>query len=558
MASKGFRVIMAMSLLQSLLVARAAEGPAQAPAAPAPAALAAAGAAPAAPAPVKSFPVLEYRVEGNTLMRTIDIERAVMPYLGEGKSIKDVEGARQSLEKIYHDHGYQTVLVNIPQQEVSSGVVRLAVVEAPVGQMQIKGSRYHSLEVINATVPQLQGGVVPNFNEVQKELAQVNHTEDLHVTPVLRASTTPGQVDVDLNVQDELPLHATLEVNNRYSANTAHIRLIGEVSYDNLFQRDQSMSLQYQVAPEHPDEAEIWSLSYVIPTQSGLVWALYAVRSDSNIAAVGDLDVIGNGSIYGLRLIDPLPSMSPNFYHNFTAGIDYKDFKQDVALQGSDTLASPAKYPPFTLQYTATWLGSVDAAYRTAATTAARSSTTLDLGMSFLVRGLGTDAEQFSVKRYGAGPSYFIFHPSLQRQQILPGSFSLAVKVDGQLASGPLISNEQYGAGGVDSVRGYTESERLGDNGLRGSIELRTPQLLSGHSHFTQSYWYVFVDGARVRIIDPLPDQITGYDMSSEGIGFRFKVGGLSADMDGARANTAGYVTRAGSYSAQFRVSYGW
>src|SRR5277367_5085639 len=175
MASKRFWGIMAIAVLQSLLSARSAETLA------------------------KSFPILEYRVEGNTLMPTIDIERAVMPYLGEGKTIKDVESARQSLEKIYHAHGYQTVLVNIPQQEVSSGIVRLTVIEAPVGQVQIKGSRFHSLQEINATVPQLQGGVVPNFNEVQKELAQFNHTEDLHVTPVLRASATPGQVDVELD-----------------------------------------------------------------------------------------------------------------------------------------------------------------------------------------------------------------------------------------------------------------------------------------------------------------------------------------------------------------------
>jgi hemolysin activation/secretion protein len=542
MVSKRFWGIMAISLLQSPFIAKSAEAP-QA----------------AAPTPVKTFPVLEYQVEGNTLMRTIDIERAVTPYLGEGKSIKDVEAARQNLEKIYHDHGYQTVLVNIPQQEVSSGVVRLTVLEAPVGQVQVKGSRYHSLEVINATVPQLQGGVVPNFNEVQKELAQVNHTPDLHVTPVLRASTTPGQVDVDLNVQDELPVHAMVEANNRYSANTAHLRLIGEVSYDNLFQSNQSLSIQYQTAPEHPDEAKIWSLSYVIPTQSGLVWALYAVRSDSNIAAVGDLDVIGNGSIYGVRLIDPLASLDPNFYHSFTAGLDYKDFKQDVTLQGEDDLASPAKYSPFSLQYSATWLGPSDPHHSSAATTAARSNTTLDFGVNFVVRALGgTDADQFDHKRYGASPSFFIFHPDLQRQQILPWNWSLVAKVDGQLASGPLISNEQYGAGGLDSVRGYTEAERLGDEGGRGSLELRTPQLLSGYSHFTQSYWYLFTDGARVRILDPLPAQRTGYDLASYGIGFRFKYAGLSTDLDGARAVTAGYVTRAGSYSAQFRVNYGW
>ena len=465
MVSKTLRGIMAISLLQSSLMARSAEQPPQTqnPA------LSPAPAAPAEAAPVKYFPIMEYQVEGNTLMRTIDIERAVMPFLGEGKSIKDVEAARQNLEKIYHDHGYQTVLVNIPQQEVSSGIVRLSVVEAPVGQLAIKGSKYHSLETIEATVPQLQGGVVPNFNEVQKELAQVNHTDDLHVTPVLRASATPGQVDVDLNVQDTLPLHAMVEANNRYSANTSELRLIGEVSYDNLFQRNQSISVEYQTAPEHPDQAKIWSVSYVIPTQSGLVWALYAVRSDSNIAAVGDLDVIGDGSIYGLRLIDPLPSSNPSFYHNFTAGIDYKDFKQDVTLQGSDTLASPAQYAPFTLQYTATWLGQPVPAHQTAATTGARSSTTFDLGTNFLIDGFGTEGDQFAVKRAGASPTYVIFHPGLQRQQVLPFSWSLVAKVDGQVASGPLISNEQFGAGGVESVRGYTESERLGDISSRAS-----------------------------------------------------------------------------------------
>jgi hemolysin activation/secretion protein len=107
-------------------------------------------------------------------------------------------------------------------------------------------------------------------------------------------------------------------------------------------------------------------------------------------------------------------------------------------------------------------------------------------------------------------------------------------------------------------VRGYGEAERLGDNGGRASLELRTPQLLAGHSRFTNSYLYLFADGARVKILDPLPAQRTGYDLASEGIGFRFKYDGLLADVDGARADTAGYVTRAGSYSAQFRVNYTW
>ena len=96
---------MAVSILQFPLMARSADAPP------------AAAAGRAAPAPAKPFPILEYRVEGNTVMRAIDIERAVTPYLGLSKSIKDVEAARKSLENAYHSRGYQTVLVNVPPRK---------------------------------------------------------------------------------------------------------------------------------------------------------------------------------------------------------------------------------------------------------------------------------------------------------------------------------------------------------------------------------------------------------------------------------------------------------
>src|SRR5580658_2228847 len=179
MVSRKSWVIITVSALQLLssLTTRAAPPPVTPPA---PAAAPASGGSAAAPRTEKLFPILEYRVEGNKVLSQIDIERAVMPYLGIRKTIKDVEAARQNLEKTYHSHGYQTVLVNIPPQEVSSGIVRLAVVEASVGRLEIKGSRYHSLELIRSTVAQLAPGTTPDFNAVQKELADVNHSADLH------------------------------------------------------------------------------------------------------------------------------------------------------------------------------------------------------------------------------------------------------------------------------------------------------------------------------------------------------------------------------------------
>src|SRR5207249_3491848 len=127
--------------------------------------------APASPAlapepPAKTFPVLEYQVEGNTLLSTVDVERAVMSHLGESRSIQDIEAARAQLEKAYHDRGYKTVAVNIPQQKVADGVVRLHVNESPVGKLHIEGSRYHSLAAIRGKLPDFGEGRVPDFGAV--------------------------------------------------------------------------------------------------------------------------------------------------------------------------------------------------------------------------------------------------------------------------------------------------------------------------------------------------------------------------------------------------------
>ena len=504
------------------------------------------------------FPVLEYQIDGNTLLAVEDVERAVMPYLGEERTIKDIEAARAQLEQVYHDKGYKTVLVNIPQQRVTDGVVRLHVTEAAVGKLDIKGSRYHSLDAIRGKMPQLDEGSVPDFNAVQKELGTVNRSQDLRVTPVLKASSEPGHVDVDLQVEDKLPVHATLEVDNRYTANTTKLRATGEVRYDNLFQSNQSLDIQYQVAPERSSDAKVYSLSYVIPTDSNIVGAFYAIHNDSNIAAVGDVNVIGRGNIFGLRLIDSLPTYDRSFFHSLTAGIDYKDLTQDILLNASSsTIPSPAKYPVFSAQYSGTWMGKASAEGLPAATNAGVSNTILDAGINFSIRGLGTEREQFADRRAHASTSFFVFHPGLERQQILPWHWSLVARVEGQLASGPLLNSEEYSAGGADSVRGYVESERMADEGVRGSIELRTPQLLAHlFPRVERSYFLIFADGAHLRVLQPLPDQEYKYTLASAGVGMRFRWNGLSVSLDGARTFKDGYVTLADRYRGLFQLSF--
>ena len=58
-----------------------------------------------------------------------------------------------------------------------------------------------------------------------------------------------------------------------------------------------------------------------------------------------------------------------------------------------------------------------------------------------------------------------ILRPSFSQEFAFYTNWVTTFRADGQWASEPLISIEQFGAGGVNSVRGYHEGEVFGDTG---------------------------------------------------------------------------------------------
>lgn len=491
------------------------------------------------------FDIMEYRIEGNSVLPTGKIEQAVYPFLGEAKSIDDVEQARAALEKSFYDAGYLTVLVNIPEQNVEVGLVRLEVVEGKVEKLRVVGSHYYSLGAIKSRVPEFAEGHVPNFTEVQKQITAINGTPDRRVAPVLRPGKTPGKVEVDLKVQDTLPFHGGIELNDRYSANTTHSRLSGSMRYDNLWQRDHSLGISFQVTPENTDETKVLSATYMIPT-GGDFWAMYGVISKSNVSAVGDVNVIGNGNILGVRYIHPLPALK-TYFHSLTLGVDYKDFQESTGLLGADSFNTPIAYTPFNIGYDATLQGD-------------DSTTQMNLGITLSIRGLGNDEQEFANKRYLAKSDFAYVRADIKHTQQLYKGWQLFANVTGQLANQPLISSEQFAIGGLDSVRGYLESAALGDQGINGTLELRTPPLAKYLSdQIADLHALAFYDAGHVSISEPLSGQTETFNLASVGVGLHLKGWhGLFSELDFARVlRTSGLISE-GDSRLHFRVGFDW
>jgi len=90
-------------------------------------------------------------------------------------------------------------------------------------------------------------------------------------------------------------------------------------------------------------------------------------------------------------------------------------------------------------------------------------------------------------------------------------------------------------------VRGYLESEALGDSGWFLTAEIRTPSLLpsttreakgvAGEKTGNEWRFHAFWDGGQLYLNDPLPDQIDIFRLSSWGLGTRFT---LREDVEGS------------------------
>ena len=122
--------------------------------------------------------IRDYRVTGAHRLPEVEVQEAVYPFLGPGRTERDVEQARAALEKAYYDKGFQTVSVEVPPQQASRGIVILQVVEAKVGRLRVHGSRYFSLAAIKKKAPSIAEGNVPNFNEITRDIVALNQFTD--------------------------------------------------------------------------------------------------------------------------------------------------------------------------------------------------------------------------------------------------------------------------------------------------------------------------------------------------------------------------------------------
>lgn len=438
--------------------------------------------APAVP-PEQTFAINGFQVEGNTVLPSKKVDKIISVHTGPNRRFSDVEAARAELEAAYHEAGYPTVLVIVPEQTIEGGIIKLQVVESKLGQIEIVGNRHFLQRYILDRLPSLRPGAILYEPTVMAELNRLSSNPDLKITPVLSVGETPGTVDLKLQVEDRLPLHASLEWNNRGTPNTPRQRLSGTIQYNNLFDRDHIITLQTTQTPQDWGAVAVYSLSYVIPFSQDQMIAVYGAVSKSNSVLAGavvsivggELNVAGDAVIIGGRYIFPLSTSD-----QLSLGVDYKRLGKNEATFpgefGTALITNRVYYTPMSVAYTGSRFDE-------------NGTTRFSASVRGYIAGMvpGGDEEDFGGSnddpigmpgnRKGSTGTFAVFQAGVERSQPLPKGFLLSGKLDGQVSTEPLISAEQYFAGGIDTVRGYRENEALGDDAIHWMLDLFTPPL---------------------------------------------------------------------------------
>ncbi len=512
-----------------------------------------------AAAPEVKFDVYEFVVEGNTVLPSELVERTVQPFMGPERTFKDIDAAREALEKVYQDAGYLSVVVSVPNQRVDAGEVRLEVTEATVERLNVTGSQYHLPSRIAGQVPSLAKGQIPYFPEVQRQLADVQ-SADVSVTPIINPGEQPDGIGVDLKVQDTLPVQGSLELNNRQSFNTSKGRMAANLAYGNLFQAGHRIGLGWNYAPWRPNDGNTLSLLYSLPLSARDDLTLSATHSSSNTPIVtGDGgNTVTRGNQYALRWQRSLPARTWPLTHSFYAGLDYKRNADQTSIPFTVNTPKPAlRYVVVNTGYSLTWRGDkgTEMGFNTSVATSNRALA------GRTVQCDGRQIDQFACKRNGATPDFLAWKLGLDYAQPVWDKWRIKLSASGQLASGPLASGEQITMGGTDTVRGYYDFEQAGDWGWTARTELSTPPLfdLAGW----RSLGLFFYDRGFVSIIDAQEGQQVRANLASYGMGWRLENGkGLLLAVDGAqpiyqtrRADSSGTLTVATRRSPHFLAS---
>jgi hypothetical protein len=298
------------------------------------------------------FTITRFEVEGNSLLPAADVQRLLQPMSGPHRVYGDIQHALEALENAYRKAGYTAVQVSVPEQELTSGIVRLQVTENRIGKITVTGNRYFSEKNVLAGLPPLRSGQSPNLRALSEAVQLSNDNPAKQVGVTLSSADETGTVDAEVKVDDENPLHVFATADNTGAASTGRWRTGVAIQDANLFGLDQVGTVAYTTSPDSPSgvRVNVYSVGYRIPLYRlgdslEFLYGKSSINTPSSSPTLGGLlGFTGKGDIYGFRW-NHLFARRGETTSKLIVGLDYKKIDSTCNVNGVD-LSTAGPTPP--------------------------------------------------------------------------------------------------------------------------------------------------------------------------------------------------------------------
>jgi hemolysin activation/secretion protein len=426
--------------------------------------------APAMPAsvPPPVFAIKGFNVTGENPLGDAETARVLAPYVRNDATLDTLQQASAALEKDLRDHGFGLHRVALPPQEVGS-TVKLEIVKFTLAKVAIEGRSIYDEGNVRRTLPELKEGATPNFQKLAIQTAIANENPNKQVQVGLRESDEPDKIDATIALKEQRPWNIGLALSNAGTASSGRDRFTLTGSHTNLFNLDHQFTGAYTTSLERSGDVKQLGLSYKAPLYElgGVVGATYT-KSDV-VGNFGSFTSTGAGHTFGVNYTMYLPPKGGRRSY-VIFGLEDKLFEaaliNDIVVPGTVDRRSR----PITVGYSArtesdvsVWGYEADVAFNTA--TGAHND----------IASYQSEDPRVDTVHWKALRGSINYTAPLEKTWLFSarGSFQYSPDV--------LISGEQFGLGGLGSVRGTSIDRPItGDSGLAATVEVTTPELVAG------------------------------------------------------------------------------
>ena len=435
---------------------------------------------------------------------------------GEEKTVGEINGALAKVKQALLEKGYYLVRIALARTSTydrETGTLGVQVDEGRFGRVSLffgdegeseEGTWFSRRQMLRRFKDIVEGETF-DYGRLRGALFDANSHPDLTIdTAIDVRKPIEGEgddrrvaryADLNLTVRESFPFHAVWEINNYGMEEVEEWQTSLTLQYMNLTKHDDVLT----ISPAMSFGAELKSIaaSYMLPHDWWLggnttVYGGYTMLDVDNV--VPRLDLEGTGWFVGFQHSEYLYD-SDRHLLALSAGVLWRYLDDQYTAAGYKLNERSATILPLSLalSYTgkkADFLGG-------------RNFATVQGVFNFVNTGDALDKIWT-----GAEDKYWMLRWQLARLQPLFGWYDpktdldlhqwmLFLKLEGQYTSDSLIPLEKLSLGGYNCMRGYKTRGYLGDYGVYGTIELRTPILVD-------SFASIFGDRTEKTAIDRL------------------------------------------------------